>query len=323
VKDSIRFFGLGALGNFTDSEAGKSIYLVDEPESLSEYFGSDPFLCGYISSNQTLQYNATESPFALQIGLLLFGGSAEPFTITLQQFPYVSQAFRTDVLLLPMMMVFGFSGVIFSVLDLLLLKADNIVSQFRVTGITEFIAYLGVLLYKVSSTFLPFFILVIVLGNVLDSVLFGNGGRWLAAILTMLAYVYSTAPLGALIAKKFITKDFRTAATVFPGTLWESSSSAGNVSSLSCKAIYMTIVSLPYIAWNIAFQVATGARDVLLVVGDLMTIIPPVAFQKGIGSILEVSAIAEDPSLSWVEVWSFKNRVWLPILVMFIVGTLE
>lgn len=85
----------------------------------------------------------------------------------------------------------------------------------------------------------------------------------------------------------------------------------------------MTVVSLPYIAWNIAYQVATNARAALLVVGDILTIIPPVAFQRGIGSILEVSSIAEDPSLSWADVWNFKTRVWLPSLVMFIVGSLE
>lgn len=217
-RDVIRFFGLGAIGNFTGVEGDTNILLLENPESLNEYFQLGPFLSGYLSSNQTLQYNATENNFALQIGLQLFGGSTEPFEVWLQQFPYVAQAFRTDVLLLPMMMVFGFSGVIFSVLDLLNLKADNIVSQFRVTGISELTAYLGVLLYKVSSTFLPFFILVIFLGYATDSTLFGNGGRWLAAIMTMLLYVYSTAPLGALIAKKFITRDFKAAATLFPGT---------------------------------------------------------------------------------------------------------
>lgn len=85
----------------------------------------------------------------------------------------------------------------------------------------------------------------------------------------------------------------------------------------------MTIVSLPYLAWNIAFQVATSARDVLLVVGDILSIVPPVAFQRGIGSILEISPIAEDPNLSWEEVWSFQNRVWLPSLVMLVIGSLE
>lgn len=85
----------------------------------------------------------------------------------------------------------------------------------------------------------------------------------------------------------------------------------------------MTTVSLPYIAWNIAYQVATDARQALLVVGDILNILPPVAFQRGIGSILELSAIADDPNLTWTEVWSFDNRVWLSSLMMFIVGSLE
>jgi hypothetical protein len=215
-RNAIRLFGLEAFGNFTDLDEGKSVYLIDEPESLKSYFESGPLLNGYISWNQTLQYNSTESPFSLQIGLQIL---AEPFGISLQQLPYETQSFRSDVLLLPMMLIFGFSGVIFSVIDLLLLKADNVISLFRVTGISELTAYLGVLLYKVLSTFMPFFVLVIILGNVTGSVLFGNGGRWLAAILMMFSYIYSTAPLGALIAKVFVTKDFKTAATVFPGVL--------------------------------------------------------------------------------------------------------
>lgn len=85
----------------------------------------------------------------------------------------------------------------------------------------------------------------------------------------------------------------------------------------------MTTVSLPYIAWNIAFQVATDARQILLVVGDILTVVPPVAFQRGIGSILELSANSNDPNLSWGQTWNFGNRVWLPSLMMLIVGTLE
>lgn len=83
------------------------------------------------------------------------------------------------------------------------------------------------------------------------------------------------------------------------------------------------MVSLPYLAWSIALQSAPDARDALLVVGDILCIVPPVAFQRGIGALIEVSTESNDPDLSWKDVWSWENRVWFTILVMFALGSLE
>ena len=135
-----------------------------------------------------------------------------------QQLPYISDApFRVDLLVLPMCLAFGFAGLAFSVLDVLLLKGDNIIGLFRVAGITEWMAYLGVVSYKLLTTFVPFFTLVVILGLSLESVLFGNGGRWLGSILIMISYAYSTGPLGLIIAKRFIHSDYKSVANWFPG----------------------------------------------------------------------------------------------------------
>lgn len=301
-RGDFRLFG---LGNATEvfNLGPLSFEFTEEPTSLDYYLDETPVLGGYYSQNTTFQYNDELSVFSEQatlqfIGSLLVvanGVASEGFTILLQQVPYVLETFRSDVLMLPFMLAFGFSGIIFSVLDLLLLKGYNVVSLFRVTGITEFLVYIGVLIYKILLTFVPFFLISIILGNALGSVLFGNGGRWFATILTMLVYCYSTAPLGALIAKKFIKSDFKTAASVFPG-------------------IYLTVLALPYIAWSIAFQLAEGARPVLLVVGDLMSLIPPVAFQRCIGAILDLSPRSFDEDVTWGRTWQLQSRVLLPIL---------
>jgi len=87
--------------------------------------------------------------------------------------------------------------------------------------------------------------------------------------------------------------------------------------------IYLTLLSLPYLAWNIALQVATEAREALLIVGDFLCLIPPVAFQIGIGSVIAVSVEADDPDLTWGEVWSWESRVWFTVLIMFVVGSIE
>jgi len=186
-------------------------------------------------------------------------------------------------------------------LDVLLLRGDNIIEIFRVAGITEFYSYLGVASYKVVSTFMPFFTLVIILGISLNSVLFGSGGRWLATLITMLLYAYSTCPLGLLIAKRYIHSDFKSVANWFPG-------------------VYMTMLAIPYSAWASALQNLPDDLETILLIGDFLCVVPPFAFQRGIGEILRVSGLPDDGT-SWEDVWSFKARVWLPMAIMLVSGT--
>lgn len=163
-----------------------------------------------------------------------------------------------------MVFAMGFNGVAFSVLDVLLLKGDGIVSLFRVVGITEWNTYLGVMFYKITTSFAPFFALVLILSYALKIVLVGNAGRWLGSVIIMLAYAYSTTPTGLILAKRFIHGDYKAVASWFP-------------------AVYMTFVSLPYVAWVSALQALPESRDLLLVIGDILCVVPPVAFQRGLG----------------------------------------
>ena len=186
----------------------------------------------------------------------------------LQQLRYTTQiGFRWDLLLIPMFLAYGFAGMAFSVLDILLLKADNIIGLFQVTGISEWATYLGVFMYKFSTTFAPFFLLLVILGLALKSVLFGNAGRWLASILVMFLYAFSNTPMGLLIAKRFVKSNYRAVANWFPG-------------------FYMTVVALPYLALNIAYQSVPQAQDTLQIISDVLCILPPFAFQRGLGSII-------------------------------------
>jgi len=304
-----QFFG---LPDFADIPF-EPLIPAAEPQSVDDYFREDaiPFLGGFWDLNQTLQYNETLSPFSLQVGVQVLGayaasinGLSETVSVRLMQLPYTTEPFRVDLLLLPMILAYGFSGLVFSVLDVLLLRSDNIIDLFRVTGVSEWRTYQGVVLYKLGTTFVPFFALVLILGAAFDSILMGNAGRWLGTICAMLGYAYSVAPLGIIFAKRFVKSDFKRAANVFPG-------------------LYLTLVSLPYIAWNIALQAAPEARQALLIVGDLLCVIPPVAFQRAIGAIIAISVESEDPDLTWGEVWSWDSRVWFAILVMLFIGTLE
>lgn len=217
------FFG---LPTFNGSNPIEPFELIPVPQSLDVYVTETSLLGGYYAENATLQYNLYVDSLSLQIAVSVLSSASAAIAkndtvgigTTLQQVPYRADApFRIDVIILPLFLSFGFAGIAFVVLDVLLLRGDNIIEIFRVAGITEFYSYLGVASYKVISTFMPFFTLVIILGISLDSVLFGSGGRWLATLLTMLMYAYSTCPLGLLLAKRYIHSDFKSVANWFPG----------------------------------------------------------------------------------------------------------
>jgi hypothetical protein len=225
-SDTSLFFGVPSIDGFNPISP---LEPVDAPEAIEDYFvaGVPPFLGGHYDDNSTLQYAPEHSAFALQIGALILSNytaflnpnsTIEGIATSVQQLPYTTDApFRIDLLILPLCMAFGFAGMAFSVLDVLLLKGDNIIGLFRVNGIDEWMTYLGVMMYKFTSTFLPFFVLVIILGSALQSVILGNGGRWLGTVLIMLAYGYSTSPLGLILGKRFIHSDFKSVANWFPG----------------------------------------------------------------------------------------------------------
>jgi hypothetical protein len=85
----------------------------------------------------------------------------------------------------------------------------------------------------------------------------------------------------------------------------------------------MTLVGLPYIAWVSLLQALPESRDIILIVGDVLCIIPQVAFQRGLGAVMEVSSIYDDANLDWGDVWKFETRVWFSIMMMLIMGTVE
>mmetsp|Transcript_39650 Transcript_39650/g.83371 ORF Transcript_39650/g.83371 Transcript_39650/m.83371 type:complete len:1629 (+) Transcript_39650:114-5000(+) len=305
------FFGVESLENHTIYP----LQPVTEPTELARYFdGPLPVLGGHYSINSTLQYAPDVDSFALQFGTSVIANystwldsssNIDGISTSVQQLPYVlNEPFRFDLLFLPMMLSFGFAGLAFAVLDVLLLKGNSIIELFRVGGITEWTTYMGVTAYKLCTTFLPFFTISLILGLSLKSILFGNGGRWLGTILIMFGYGYSGSPIGLILAKKFIKSDFKATANWFPG-------------------VYFTFVALPYVAWSSALQAVPSAESIILIIGDVLCIIPFFAFQRGLGGVIRVSTEFNDNDLTWGDVWAFETRIWYTIFLMFIVGSLE
>ena len=288
---------------------------TEQPNTLEDYFDGIPVLGGYFSENMTLQYAPDLSPFALQTGLSVLTNSTiwsrsndytdDGISTAVQQLPYLSTVpFRVDLLFIPYCLVFGFAGLAFSVLDVLILKGNHIVELFRVNGVTEVTTYLGVVEYKLYTTFLPFFLLLIILGFSLKTVLFGNGGRSLATILICISYAFSSSPQGLILAKRFIHSDYKKVANWFPG-------------------VYFTAAGLPYIIYSALLQALPEAEQTILIVGDVLSIFPQIAFQRAIGEVLGISTEYDDPDLTWNKVWSFDTRIWYCIAIMFAVGVVE
>jgi len=304
------FFGVKELTNRSIAP----LQPMAEPESLADYFsGSLPALGGIFSGNETLQYAPNVDGFALQFGVAVLANYSswlaeepgEGISASVQQLPYVlDNPFRFDLLFLPMMLSFGFAGLAFSVLDVLLLKDNKTIDLFRVVGITEWLTYLGVTSYKALTTFSPFFVVLVVLGASIKSVLFGNAGRWLATLLICFAFAFSGTPISILMAKKFIRSSYKEATSWFPG-------------------VYYTLIALPYVAWSSALQAAPSARTAILIAGDVLSIFPYFAFQRGLAGVIASSAEFHDPTLSWSNVWSFDSRIWYCILLMTVAGLME
>jgi ABC-type multidrug transport system ATPase subunit len=305
------FFGVQSLPNNSISP----LQPIQQPSDLASYFdGSLPIIGGHFAENLTLSYAPNVDSFALQFGISVvanystwLGNSStlnDGISTSVQQLPYITDnPFRMDLLLLPMMLSFGFAGLSFSVLDVLLLKGNNIIELFRVGGITEWMTYVGVTGYKLKTTFIPFFFVTLILGLSLKSVLFGNGGRWLGTILIMFTYAYSSTPIGLVLAKRFIKGDYKEVANWFPG-------------------VYFTFVALPYVAWSSALQAVPSAQEVILTIGDVLCIVPFFAFQRGLGGVILVSTEFNDDNLSWGDVWAFYTRIWYTIFVMMVVGSM-
>mmetsp|Transcript_23021 Transcript_23021/g.43525 ORF Transcript_23021/g.43525 Transcript_23021/m.43525 type:complete len:784 (+) Transcript_23021:1519-3870(+) len=251
---SARFFGIESIEDCAISP----LQPVPEPLVLGDYFdgSSTPIIGGHYAKNSTLQYALDVDGFALQFGasvlancsiLLDSNSSLGGIATSVQQLPYVLDSpFRFDILFLPMMLSFGFAGLAFTVLDVLLLKGNNIMELFRVAGITEWLTYLGVSAYKLNCTFLPFVVVSLVLAAALKSVLVGNGGRWLGTLLVMIGYAFSGTPLGLILAKQFIHGNFKETASWFPG-------------------VYYTFVALPYMAWSVTLQAVPSAENIIMI----------------------------------------------------------
>mmetsp|Transcript_1567 Transcript_1567/g.2417 ORF Transcript_1567/g.2417 Transcript_1567/m.2417 type:complete len:1653 (-) Transcript_1567:77-5035(-) len=274
---------------------------------VSTYF--DKNYVGGLLTNQTLQYNSSIAPgislaisAATNHSLTLVGIQAGVSSVRLVPLPYYDPpSFDILQLLMPMFLNLGFMVLAYVLIDIVYLKEYNLITVLRVMGVTRPVIYFGVALSKIVLVFLPFFVLSIVLAFALKNPLVGTGGRWLAFILTMVFYAYAVIPWGMMFVPMF--KTMEAAKNWFP-------------------FIWMMFTMIPFILYYILLEV--GDRSTAQLVGDILTILPPMAFQRALQTNLAFSTFFgyDDPRLTWSMIWSWESRVWYCILMMFVTGTL-
>mmetsp|Transcript_16587 Transcript_16587/g.24491 ORF Transcript_16587/g.24491 Transcript_16587/m.24491 type:complete len:504 (-) Transcript_16587:597-2108(-) len=85
----------------------------------------------------------------------------------------------------------------------------------------------------------------------------------------------------------------------------------------------MTGISLPYSAWSVLYQIFPDKYETWNIIGDILSIFPPLAFQRGLYSLMSISANFKDETIDWASVWSFESRIWFTVLLMVITGSVE
>jgi len=287
----------------TDTFLNGEITLIQEPTSLRDMEENlSSTIGGYFAGNKTLQFADSITPFALQIGASVMANTSSSsggILTFVQQLPYTAEpGFDTASLIFPMLAILGFQGLFMAIMTVLQLKGENVFSLFRVAGISEWEANQGIIVFKFITSFLPTFIMFIILGPALSISAFGDGGRWLATILLLLLLGFSACPFPLIIGKQFIHTDYRSAKKWLP--------------------IVVTYgMFLPYLIWKIPQQLVTDEGDLFAIIGDFLSIWPLFAFQYGISKLLNSSGG------SWSNVWGADNRIWLQMILMLIVGTIE
>jgi hypothetical protein len=83
------------------------------------------------------------------------------------------------------------------------------------------------------------------------------------------------------------------------------------------------VTGLPYILYSSLLQSLPESDQIILIFGDVLSVVPQVAFQRALGALIGISTEYDDPDLGWNEVWSFDTRIWYCIVIMTVVGMLE
>jgi len=284
----------------TFSEGIQSIRTV--PNSTQAFFeGSTPYLGGLLQ-NGTMMFNGTTL-----YGIMVMQSFLANFTFRnetsglngvqgqIVRLPFVLEDdFPITPFLLPMLLGVGFVGLSFLVVDLAFYKEYKLYSVFRIMGAPRTLVYAGATLQSLLLAFAPFVVVTFVLAFALQSAIVGSGGRWLALILLFMAYAVALVPFSLMFEPLF--PNLKAAKDYFPFI-----------------TIMMSVV--PFVVFN----VSKGSE----LVGDILCILPPFAFQRALSSLIQLSEEYDDPTVTWGRVFGWEARVMFCIVALLVVSILS
>lgn len=272
-------------------------------DNLSWYVSQGFVIGGYINSNSTLFYNTTVSvSIPVMYGLLAnstlntVGASVLTEVRGLSYYPTPS-SYDFSQFMLALFIGLGFVPLGYIVIGLAEIKEKKLYTFARLHGINRFHIFTGAAANGVLTSWLIFFIVALILAFAFKNPLVGSGGRWLAFILLCIAYAFSVLPLGLAFEPLFAT---------------------GSGARDWMPVIMIFLLAAPYAIYGTMPIYASASAQRIM--GDIMSILPPFSFQRGLSALFGISNNYNDSSISWYSTWNFDARVSYSIVLMIVMG---
>jgi len=304
ASTTARIFGV-SIPSSLEIGSGTFEFITDVPpaEALKtddglRWFFDQGYLFGGLASpgsNGTFYANGT---IPMSLALMMRLTTAANISSTIEPLRYrPDDMFDITAFMLPLFVGIGFVSLTYIVIELATFKENKLYTPLKLLGISRVNVYAGGALYGLATSWFPFVVVAIICALAFQNPVVGNGGRWLAFVLTLLAYAWSILPFGLSFEPLF--PDIETARNWMP-------------------MIMLFLLTAPFVVYSTMTIYTTV--EVQATVGDFFAILPPFAFQRMLAELVSISNVSDDPNVTWALVWSWETRVWYLLLMMIVVG---
>ncbi|KAF4693895.1 hypothetical protein FOZ60_009638 [Perkinsus olseni] len=193
----------------------------------------------------------------------------------------------------------GFVPFAYVVIPIVFWRADHITTQLKFMGMSTRLQYIALFLHRFLFGFLPSFAVLLIAAGAFGCWVMAVDG-WPTSLLVITTFL-ALIPFAMVLAPLF--KSGRQVADTFP-LLW------------NCLSI------IPYIiVWLMTGNSSESVRNAGDIIGDVMTIIPTLAYQRGTQRLLSLqfavdrASRVENSPVEWSDTFNPANGVLTPLLV--------
>ncbi|CEO96993.1 hypothetical protein PBRA_005597 [Plasmodiophora brassicae] len=218
---------------------------------------------------------------------------------------FVGYVVDVGALLIPMLSSMAFAAFAYVCIQAAVWRHRHLSTQLRLMGVSWRVQLLSFALQRLLVVF-PFVAgLALVLAFATGSRLVGDGGRWLAFVLLLVLYAGAVLPFSLMLLP--LMRSERQAVEVFP-LIW-------NVVSI-----------VPFILiWVLSVSSDSTTRAASATMGNVLTVIPSIAYQTGIQRLLTLSSAVGARPIRWSDTFSADpgTGVLTQVLVLAAVALLS